>query len=187
MRTQRPGCSKVSGCDIDYCRAYASGIALPTILPQRARPLFVRVIRRRASSPASSTSRRARARTAIAARPAKATAVPKRSARYPAPMVLKAAPIPVALPTMPCARLKRPVPREMSARASGTRTPSHGAGNAVERLHGHDHVGIVGPGQQRPAQRQRGETDQEQRPPAPALCEPADGRRDQRRRRAAGR
>ena len=53
--------------------------------------------------------------------------------------------MPVALPTMPCARLKRPVPREMSASAKRHEDAQHGAGDAVERLHGHDHVGIAGP------------------------------------------
>ena len=63
--------------------------------------------------------------------------------------------MPVALPTMPCAKLKRPVPREMSASGKRHEDAQHGAGNAVEHLHGHDHAGIAGAGEQGPAQRQR--------------------------------
>src|SRR5262249_12407823 len=49
------------------------------------------------------------------ARPRNATLLPSRSLIHPASVVLSEAPIPIPLPTIPCARLKRPVPRVMSA------------------------------------------------------------------------
>src|SRR5262249_20871713 len=61
------------------------------------------------------------------ARPRNATLLPSRSLIHPASVVLSEAPMPIPLPTMPCARLKRPVPRVMSAMVSGTSTPNRRA------------------------------------------------------------
>ena len=69
----------------------------------------------------------------------------------------------------PAPRLKRPVPRVISATISGTMTPSTAAVDAVEELHDDDH-GRIGHGRkQKAADRQRGEADEQQRPPSPEL------------------
>src|SRR5215472_15231565 len=60
-------------------------------------------------------------------RPRNATLLPSRSLIHPANVVLIEAPIPIPLPTMPWARLKRPVPRVISAIVSGTSTPNTAA------------------------------------------------------------
>src|SRR5262245_14174504 len=66
---------------------------------------------------------RARPHAAMVARLENARLRPKWSIAYPPKVVLNAAPIPTALPTIPSPRLNRPVPRVMSATTRGRTTP----------------------------------------------------------------
>src|SRR5262245_22838227 len=66
-------------------------------------------------------------RAPMQASPRKALPLPSRSLIHPAKVVLTEAPIPIPVPTIPCARLKWPVPRVMSAIVSGTSTPNTAA------------------------------------------------------------
>src|SRR5262245_8193054 len=66
---------------------------------------------------------RARPQAAMVARLENARLRPKWSIAYPPKVVLNAAPIPTALPTIPSPRLNRPVPRVMSATTRGRTTP----------------------------------------------------------------
>src|SRR5262245_23832202 len=63
----------------------------------------------------------------MAASPRKALLLPSRSLIHPPRVVLTEAPMPMPVPTIPCARLKRPVLRAMSAIVSGTSTPNTAA------------------------------------------------------------
>src|SRR5206468_11571708 len=65
----------------------------------------------------------ARPQAAMVARLENARVRPKWSIAYPPKVVLNAAPIPTALPTIPSPRLNRPVPRVMSATTRGRTTP----------------------------------------------------------------
>src|SRR5262249_25427328 len=97
---------------------------------------------------------------------------------YPASVVLSAAPMPTALPTMPSPRLNRPVPRVMSATTNGSVTPSTAA--HVENLYGHNQVGVGHERKQDSAQSQRREADQQRRPASPGIGDAADPRRTSR-------
>src|SRR5215212_6686273 len=75
----------------------------------------------RVSGMSASTSKTPAAPTL--ARNKNTTVLPNVSATYPASVVPSDAPIPTATPTTPCAKLKCPLPRVVSAVTSGTSTP----------------------------------------------------------------
>ena len=89
--------------------------------------------------------------------------------------------MPTAVPTMPCARLKWPVPRVMSATISGTMHAEHRGRDAVEHLHGdQQRTGSVHDREQHAADRQRGERRAAAAAGGPICAPVPDPRRDQR-------
>ena len=77
--------------------------------------------------------------------------------------------MPVAVPTMPCARLKWPLPKATSATIKRNHDREHRGGNAVEYLHRDQQIGIRHDGEQQAANRQRAKTREQERPPPPSL------------------
>ena len=88
--------------------------------------------------------------------------------------------MPVAVPRMPWPRLKWPVPRVRSATTSGTMTANTAAVTPSRSCTARSSDGSRHRGEQKAADRQRGEADQQQRPAAPDLRAPADPRRQRR-------
>ena len=84
-------------------------------------------------------------------------------------MVLSEAPIPTKVPTIPCPRLKRPVPRVTSANNQRHQDAEHCGGYAVEQLHGHEQFWIRHRREEQAANGQRGEADKQHRATAPNL------------------